>query len=54
VAFPRQSQRGLRIALGSVQNKARRRVTHPSSLLIAMALFGLMVVEIATRLHASV
>jgi hypothetical protein len=30
-----------------------RDVTHPSSLLIVMALFGLMVVEIATRLHAS-
>jgi|GEM_PF-3326075 hypothetical protein len=28
-------------------------MTHPSSLLIAMALIGLMVVEIATRLHAS-
>ncbi|MFM1799050.1 MAG: hypothetical protein RLZZ117_1328 [Cyanobacteriota bacterium] len=28
-------------------------MTHPSSLLIAMALFGLMVVEIATRLHAT-
>jgi len=28
-------------------------VTHPSSLLLAMALFGLVVVEIATRLHAS-
>jgi hypothetical protein len=28
-------------------------MTHPSSLLIAMALFGLVVVEIATRLHAT-
>jgi hypothetical protein len=28
-------------------------MTHPSSLLIAMALFGLMVVEIATHLHAT-
>jgi hypothetical protein len=28
-------------------------MTHPSSLLIAMALFGLVVVEIATWLHAT-
>jgi hypothetical protein len=28
-------------------------VTHPSSLLIAMALIGLMVVEIATHLNAT-
>jgi hypothetical protein len=52
LAFPPKGQRLLRIALG-FRSLMCGDVTHPSSLLIAMALFGLMVVEIATRLHAS-
>jgi hypothetical protein len=52
LAFHPKGQRLLRIALG-FRSLGCCDVTHPSSLLIAMALFGLMVVEIATRLHAT-
>jgi len=53
MAFPLREAKRLKNCFRVLPTRRRGAVTHPSSLLIAMALLGLMVVEIATRLHAT-
>lgn len=53
MAFPLGEGKRLKNCFRVLPTRRRGAVTHPSSLLIAMALLGLMVVEIATRLHAT-
>ena len=53
MAFLLREAKRLKNCFRVLPTRRRVAVTHPSSLLIAMALLGLMVVEIATRLHAT-